>query len=206
MQPPDYEQNVFINCPFDAEYQPIFEALVFAIHDLGFRPRSALERLDSGELRLEKLAALIEQSRFSVHDLSRTSLDGTSLLPRFNMPLELGIDWGCRRYSSRHKNKAILIFDSQRYRHQRFVSDLAGCDIQQHNSDPDVAIIALRHWLRAASGDTLPAGSSVKERYRQFRLDLPSICDDLHFDAMDLPFIDFSFTVTAWLRLHPFPP
>ena len=29
-RPPDYDGNVFINCPFDLEYAPLFEAIVFA--------------------------------------------------------------------------------------------------------------------------------------------------------------------------------
>jgi len=38
MPPDEYEQNVFINCPFDDDYAPLFEAIVFAINDAGFRP------------------------------------------------------------------------------------------------------------------------------------------------------------------------
>lgn len=42
-------ENVFINCPFDDEYQPLFRALVFAVQDCGFVARSALERDDGSE-------------------------------------------------------------------------------------------------------------------------------------------------------------
>ena len=38
----EYDRNVFINCPFDNAYAPIFEAIVFAVHDAGFRLRLAL--------------------------------------------------------------------------------------------------------------------------------------------------------------------
>lgn len=31
-----YENSVFINCPFDPEYWPLFEAIVFAAYDCGF--------------------------------------------------------------------------------------------------------------------------------------------------------------------------
>jgi hypothetical protein len=44
--PADYDQNVFINCPFDDEYHPIFQVLVFATFEGGFRPRCALEVQD----------------------------------------------------------------------------------------------------------------------------------------------------------------
>lgn len=55
----DYDQNVFITCPFDPEYAPIFEAIVFAVNDPGFRLKCARERLDSSEVRLQKIFELI---------------------------------------------------------------------------------------------------------------------------------------------------
>jgi hypothetical protein len=39
-----YDQCVFINCPFSADYKPIFQAILFAVYACEFRPRSALER------------------------------------------------------------------------------------------------------------------------------------------------------------------
>ena len=41
---PHYNDNVFLNCPFDAAYKQLFDALVFAVHDCGFIPRCALEK------------------------------------------------------------------------------------------------------------------------------------------------------------------
>jgi len=32
--PHDYAKNVFINCPFDKDYEPLFYAMIFAIRDL----------------------------------------------------------------------------------------------------------------------------------------------------------------------------
>src|SRR5690348_17943101 len=58
-------QNVFINCPFDEEYQPIFNALVFATFDCGLRPRFALEVYDAGEVRIEKIARIVGEDRKS---------------------------------------------------------------------------------------------------------------------------------------------
>ena len=89
--------DVFINCPFDPEYAPIFNALVFTIYACGFRPRSAKELDDGGQTRIEKLFNLIEECRFGIHDLSRTELDAVNQLPRFNMPLELGMFLGAKR-------------------------------------------------------------------------------------------------------------
>jgi hypothetical protein len=58
---PEYDRNVFINCPFDIQFQPLFRAIVFAVEDCGFLARCALEVEDSGEVRVNKI--LSRQSR-----------------------------------------------------------------------------------------------------------------------------------------------
>ena len=43
----DYGKGVFLNCPFDSRYAPLFRALIFAVFDCGFRPRCAWLRRDA---------------------------------------------------------------------------------------------------------------------------------------------------------------
>ena len=122
-----YGANVFVNCPFDKAYQPIFEAIVFGIHDCGFVARCALEEEDSGAVRVAKIYDIIASCRLGLHDISRTELSGKSKLPRFNMPLELGVFLGAKRYgSSKQKTKRCLVLDRERYRYQSYISDLGG--------------------------------------------------------------------------------
>ncbi len=83
-------RDVFINCPFSADYQLSFQAIVFTIVRSGFKPRCARENDDGGEVRIDKICRIIRDCPYSVHDLSMTELDAASGLPRFNMPLELG--------------------------------------------------------------------------------------------------------------------
>lgn len=45
-----YTSSVFINCPFDNEYSPIFRAVIFTIFDCGYIARSAREIDDSSEV------------------------------------------------------------------------------------------------------------------------------------------------------------
>jgi len=199
----EYEQNVFINCPFDSQYAPIFEAIVFAVNDAGFRPKCARERLDSSQVRLQKIVSLISASRYSIHDLSRTTLDAGSALPRFNMPLELGIDLGCKEFNPDCSDKSLLIFDSDQYRFQTFISDLGGQDIHQHGNNPRTAVTRVRNWLRAESGKSdIPGGPAIYRRYEAFRADLPKICTELNLDLADLTFADFSYTIARWLQAH----
>jgi hypothetical protein len=198
---PDFDRNIFINCPFDEAYAPIFEAVVFTAFDVGFTPRSARERLDSSEIRLHKILGIIRNCRLSIHDLSRTELDDATALPRFNMPLELGIDLGCKAFSRAHARKSFLIFDSEQYRFQKYLSDIGGQDIHRHGNDPKTAVQRVRDWLRAeTSVSTLPGGSAIYDRYLEFRRDLPSLCDDLRLDQDALTFTDLSDTILAWLR------
>lgn len=199
----DSENQVFINCPLDPEYRPLFEAMVFAIHHCGFVARAAVETDDGSQVRIDKIATTIAACRLGIHDISRTELDPVSRLPRFNMPLELGMFLGAKRYGNpRQRRKLCLILDRERYRYQQFCSDIAGQDIRAHGDDPAEAIRVLRDWLRNASVETgilFPSGSRIASRYARFRSDLPLICDRLGLDADELIFNDLTALVSAWL-------
>jgi hypothetical protein len=95
-----YHNSVFLNVPFDRSYKRLFEAAVFAIYDCGFIARSAKEDEDSSTPRVEKIYELIHESKYGIHDISRVTLDPKNRLPRFNMPLELGIWLGSKRYGT----------------------------------------------------------------------------------------------------------
>ena len=97
MQPTDYNNNVFINCPFDSDYKPLFDAMIFTVHDCGFIARCALEEDDASQVRIDKIYSIIADCRYGIHDISRTQLDAASGFSRFNMPLELGIFLGAKK-------------------------------------------------------------------------------------------------------------
>jgi hypothetical protein len=74
----EYAKNVFINCPFDSQYKPLLEAIVFAVSDCGLWPRCALELDDASEVRIEKIFKIIAECRYGVHDISRTEVTSAS--------------------------------------------------------------------------------------------------------------------------------
>src|SRR5919199_4584510 len=98
----DYSKQVFINCPFDSEYRRMFRGIVFAIIACGFVPRCTLE-LQETQNRLDHIVRLVEACKYGVHDLCRVELSNG--LPRFNMPMELGIFLGAR-YLGSEKQKS----------------------------------------------------------------------------------------------------
>lgn len=199
--------DVFINCPFDDGYAPTFRALVFTIYACGFRPRSARELDDGAQTRIEKLFGLIEDCRYGVHDLSRTELDAANQLPRFNMPLELGIFMGAKRFGSPgQKAKRVLILDTEQYRYQRFISDLAGMDIHEHGGDPTRALRETRDWLANVSRRVLPSADRVARLHEMFLADLPALATALEFNPIRIPYVDYERIVVEWLLQAAPPP
>lgn len=193
--------DVFINCPFDRDYAPQFDALIFGVLACGFRPRSARELDDGSQTRIDKLYGIIEQCRYGVHDLSRTQLDTASGLPRFNMPLELGIFLGAKRFGGEaHGAKRCLILDIAPYRYQQFISDLAGMDIAEHRGEVDRTLMKLRNWLANVSRrQGIIGGAALVAAHARFRADLPAMAEVLGLEAASVPYVDFERIATRWL-------
>jgi hypothetical protein len=202
MKTGEYESNVFINCPFDDEFRPLFEAMVFCVFDCGFRARCAMEVDDSAAVRVAKIFDIIGECRFGVHDLSRTELDRHTGLPRFNMPFELGMFLGARRFGDkRQRSKACLVTDREPYRYQKFLSDIAGQDIQTHDDEPRRAVTVVRNWLQAAvKPRVLPSGGEIYDRYNRFRGDLPAACAPVRLRPDELTFVDLANVIAIWLE------
>jgi hypothetical protein len=199
-QADEYHLSVFINCPFDAAYIKLFRSIIFAVIHCGFRARCAQEIDDGGQVRIDKIFKIIEACRYGIHDLSRTEIDRRSRLPRFNMPLELGLFLGAKQFGeSRQGKKTCLILDTQPYRYQKFISDIAGQDIRAHRKDERLAIGLTRDWLSTSSGRSIPGGAHVCGQYRRFNTDLPSLCRSLKVRKSELTFNDFTNIVTAWV-------
>lgn len=141
----EYNNTVFINCPFDDEHEELFLAMMFAVKDCGFRVRCAREQTDGSQVRISKIYEMMSQCRLGIHDLSRLQLDETTGMPRFNMPFELGLFLGAKYFGNqRQGSKACLIFDAEQHRYQVYLSDIAGQDIRSHNGDPQALSAQVR--------------------------------------------------------------
>ena len=120
------------------------------------------------------------------------------------MPLELGIFMGAKHYGApRQREKRLLIFDTEQYRYQRFISDLAGMDIHSHGAEPEAALVETRHWLTNVSRRQLPGEQDLLLRYRAFRDELPALAEQLGLDPARLTYADFEFILAGWLESRP---
>jgi len=198
-------RDVFINCPFDAAYQTLFYAIVFTAIRSGFRARCALETDDASENRFAKICSIIKACRYGVHDISRTEADGDPPLPRFNMPLELGVFLGAKSYGGpAQKDKRCIIFDRERYRFQRYISDIAGQDIHSHEGSERKLIEELAAWLRAQSRDpSVPGGRAIAGEFGTFKAEiLPAICQARGLEIDELTFGDFNDIVVQYITFE----
>lgn len=193
-------RSVFINCPFDAEYKPLFRAACFTILACGYAPRCALDYSDSGTVRFTEIVKMITECGLSIHDISRVQLDKDSKLPRFNMPLELGADLGLRlEGSARQRDRKILILDTESHRYDKTLSDISGMDIEAHGDDVGKVIKHVRDWLNANREDgaqVLPGAAAIRADHDAYLKIVPDIIAALRLDPHDdLPHGDYLHVV-----------
>ncbi|RNJ50219.1 hypothetical protein [Methylocystis hirsuta] len=194
------DKDVFINCPFSPDYEEFFQAIVFTVVRSGYTPRCARENDDGGEARIEKICRIIRECRYGVHDISNTELDAASGLPRFNMPLELGLFLGARNFGPKRSGQKALIFDRQKYRYQQFISDIAGQDIHAHEGKIDRLVEEIATWFRDEAGDArVPGGRAIAAEFKRFQADLPDILRVRKLEPQELTFKDFHMLAANWI-------
>jgi hypothetical protein len=165
-----YETDVFINCPFDDEYAPLLEAILFCITYVGLNARLATERLEAGENRLDKIFELARGARYSIHDLSRCQSQAANEYARMNMPFELGLDLGIRRSAADLPSpKKFLIFERNPYELKRTLSDLAGQDVFAHKEDYLEVIRGMRDFLKVEARKDIPGATRIISDYETFQ-------------------------------------
>jgi len=203
--PDQFERNIFINCPFDDQYEPILNAILFCCVQLGFNPRVATVRMDAGEARIAKICELIETSMLSIHDLSRSQATAIGELSRLNMPFELGVDYGRRRFGDANAaTKRFLIMDEQKYRYQKTLSDLAGCDPQYHGGDHERAVRVVRNWLVSEARAERQAPRRIFNAYADFQEWSWEKLRDAGFtdaDARDRPAVEQIDEMREWVKI-----
>lgn len=199
----NYSFNIFFNCPFDDEYQSTFEAVLFTIYRCGFTLRCAKEFNDTGKIRIDNIVKLIGESKYAIHDLCRVELDKTSKLPRFNMPLELGIFIGAIKFGGKttHAQKEYLILDSENFRFKTFISDIGGQDIKSYTTI-DTVVRRIRDWLSNKTVQIIPSAKFVNDEYKKFLADLPELCENNKWVRDELTYSELVSLTVSWIELN----
>ena len=195
------DRLVFINCPFSDDYLEHFRAIVFTVVRSGFTPRCALETDDGSENRFDKICKIIGDCRYGIHDISKTEPDAGSGLPRFNMPLELGLYLAAKKFGGpKQRTKRCIIFDRERYRYQSFISAIAGQDIHAHRGLAITIIEDVAAWLREEAHDSAgPGGRATAAEFDRFTSVIPAICAQRRLEPQEITFQDYRRIAAEWI-------
>jgi hypothetical protein len=116
------------------------------------------------------------------------------------MPLELGLFIGAKKFGRGQGTKRCTIFDTEPYRYQKFISDIAGQDIHAHGDDHRRLIKDLAAWLRDQSNDPkVPGGKEIASEFDRFRHRLPTICRRRSLAPDELTFGDLAQLSAAYI-------
>jgi len=164
----EYRQTVFINCPFDESYGEIQNYIIFTILYLGFDVKIASQVQGSEHNRLSKIQDMIGSAQYSIHDISRLQASKKGEFYRLNMPLELGMDIGAKRYCKKYNDKKFLIFESEKYSAQKAASDLNGLDPKAHQDVAEKAMQIVRDWLENMKPSRADGAERIEGAYLAF--------------------------------------
>jgi hypothetical protein len=156
---------VFLNIPYDGDFENLLLAYISGLSAFGFVPRATLE-IPFSRRRLERIISLIESSEYSIHDMSRVQLDRNApRTPRFNMPFELGLTVGIR-----NRKHSWIVCETVKHRIKKSLSDIDGTDVYIH----DGTVRGVFRELCAAFVRTRPKPTVVQmmQIYRILRSEL----------------------------------
>ncbi len=168
---PRVRESVFLNVPYDAQFENLLLAYIVGISAFGFTPRATLE-IPFGQRRLDRILSLIRQSRYSIHDLSRVQLDQNApRTPRFNMPFELGLTVALER--SERPEHSWIVCETVPHRIKKSLSDLDGTDAYIHGGTVAGVFRELGNAFVGSSRQ--PTVTEMSQIYRLLRAQFRSV-------------------------------
>ena len=166
---------VFLNIPYDARFRRLYLAYIVGLTELGLQPHATLG-IPGGERRLDRIFALIQRCRYSIHDLSRVEIDRSHPpTPRFNMPFELGLAIAWEKLNpTRH---TWFVCESKIRRVQKSLSDLDGSDALVHEGNVEGVMRELCNAF-VRRRDPRPNVPQMMRNYRQVTRQLDDVLED----------------------------
>jgi hypothetical protein len=149
--------SVFLNLPFDREYEEIFVGNVVGLITLGLEPRSVIELDETGEGRMERLFRLMGKCGSSIHDLSYRGDEF-----RYNMPFELGIAFALGRSGGKRR---LVVFEAKKRDLLRTLTDLRGFDPKIHSMKGKKALAMIYEcFISPTISDPEKMGQEIYDR------------------------------------------
>jgi len=185
---------VFLNLPYDAQFEPLFLAYIAGVSAFGLLPRTPLE-IPGGGRRLDNIFDQLRSCRYSIHDLSRVQVSRTApRTPRFNMPFELGLAVAHQKAGGTH---TWFVFEQVAHRLSKSLSDLDGSEVYLHHGKPNGVLAELGNaFIRSGRQPTL---DQMRAIYRGLRRAKPTILHESGAKTLFAarPFKDLSTLASA---------
>lgn len=169
---PKRAAEVFLNIPYDKNFDRLFRGYICGISAFGLVPRATLE-IPGGARRLDRILGLVQSCAYAIHDLSRVQLDAHKpRTPRFNMPFELGLSVAHEKSTKKSKHE-WFVCESMNFRLAKSLSDLNGTDPYIHGGTVGGVFTELRNMF--VRSDRQPSVQQMWVIYREMARRLPII-------------------------------
>jgi len=199
-------EKIFINCPFDEQYEPTLRAVIFGVQANGFNPVCAKEKT-GGDTRLDKILSMIYDCGYGIHDISRVEIDTKTHYPRFNMAFELGLFIACRQFGTGdQQNKDYLILDTDSHNCTYSLSDIMCKDPMGHENNPELALHHVNDWLgqkrvyKSGKERDYIGSKTIRDYYQEFLIDFPILCKDGKADMNNVTHREYIYIAGKWLE------
>ena len=139
--------QVFLNYPFDTNFQTSADAMHFAVVAANLLPICARDLTAPDSPRLEMLVHAISSCHYSAHEFSRSKGEGPENFARMNMPIEMGMALFHALQTQWHDHRCSFFVPTP-YDYKEYASDLAGLDLLCHDNDEAMLVSLVYEWLR----------------------------------------------------------
>lgn len=163
--------QVFLNYPFDADFETYSHAMHFGVVAAGLIPVCAKDLTTSDRPRLPMLVEGIIKCQYSAHDFSKLRGEGADNFARMNMPLEMGMAL-FYALQSQHPAHRCAFFVANSYDYKIASSDLSGLDLITYDGNELSLVANVYEWLRDVIQSPFTKRLStiiVKEKYNEFK-------------------------------------
>ncbi len=122
---------------------------------------------------------------------------------RFNLPFELGLDIGSKKFGGqKYSIRKILILDGKPHDYDKYIGDISGQDIECHYNNPETLVSVIRNWqARIYPKLKFPGPTKIWNAFNQFMDDLPSkLSDNFSLSEIrDLQLSDYQGYADDWI-------
>lgn len=192
--------KVFINCPFDEDYDRMRNRILFVLLWADLEPMLASDFGNKNESRFSRICKMLQDCPVSIHDLSRNKCNcGSTKKPkektgaeseekkkrkkadaehyRLNMPLELGYAMACVDLSKGKQGEEKRIFIMANHRADVLIAanDINNYDPVYHGDEVHKVTSIIRNFIIQEileEHDDFPEGHTLEKAYMEFEAGL----------------------------------